>query len=247
MSPTSEAQLTANRANAAQSTGPKTPEGKRRSSLNALRHGLTGRVVVLPTEDLAAYKAFSQELFASLTPETPVERQFAQTYIDTQWRLNRIRSIEDGMFALGHFEQAANIDVDHPEIHSALTAARKFREDSQAFVNLSLYEQRLHRTLKESLRQLQELQANRIAACQAELDAAETARNLNKTQNKPSEPGIDSARPQASAVTPIGFVFSTRQVEHEAPHKNRLADARYAQSLGYNVDDYLSHTLKPAA
>jgi hypothetical protein len=127
---------TTNQANAAKSTGPKTPEGKRRSSLNALRHGLTGRVIVLPSEDLAAYKAFSKELLASLAPATPVESQFAQTYIDTQWRLNRIRAIEDGMFALGHFESAGDIDVDHPEIHSTLTAARKFREDSKAFVNM---------------------------------------------------------------------------------------------------------------
>src|SRR4051812_21850027 len=153
------------------STGPRTPEGKRRSSLNALRHGLTGRVVVLPTEDLAAYKAFSKELQTSLDPQTPVERQFAQTYIDTQWRLNRIRSIEEGMFALGHFEAAGDIDVDHPEIHSTLTAARKFREDSQAFANLSLYEQRLQRTLKESFRQLNELQVARKAA-EAEAAAA---------------------------------------------------------------------------
>src|SRR3954470_7232417 len=147
MSPTEISQ-----ANSAHSTGPKTPEGKRRSSLNALRHGLTGRVVVLPTEDLDAYKAFSKELLTSLNPATPVEQQFAQTYIDTQWRLNRIRAIEDGMFALGHFEPAA-IDVDHREIHSPPPAARQFRDNSQAFANLSLYEQRLQRTLKESLRQ----------------------------------------------------------------------------------------------
>jgi hypothetical protein len=68
------------------------------------------------------------------------------------------------MFALGHSEPAGDIDPGHPEIHAAMTAARVFRADSKFFVNLSLYEQRLQRTLKESLRQLKELQAERIAA-----------------------------------------------------------------------------------
>src|SRR5271168_532589 len=62
----------------------RTPEGKARSSLNALRHGLTARVVVLPSEDMDAYQAFSKEIVDSLDAQTPVERQFAQTVADNQ-------------------------------------------------------------------------------------------------------------------------------------------------------------------
>ena len=78
--------------------------------MNALRHGLTARVVVLPTEDMAAYRAFSKELVDSLDAQTPLERQFAQTVADNQWRINRIRSIEDGMLGMGHFEDAGNFE-----------------------------------------------------------------------------------------------------------------------------------------
>ena len=118
--------------NASKSTGPRTPEGKERSSHNALRHGLTGRIVVLPSEDIAVYHAFCNELMADLAPETAIERQYAQTFCDTQWRLNRARSLEDGMLALGHFEGATVPGIEQPEIQSALTAAKVFRQDSKS-------------------------------------------------------------------------------------------------------------------
>src|ERR1700744_3965190 len=141
------------------STGPRTEEGKKRSAMNATRHGLTGRTIVMPYEDMDAYHSFCTELLEELAPETPLERQYAQTFCDTQWRLNRARSIEDSMLALGHFAGATVPGIEQPEIQTALTAAKVFRQDSKSFMNLPLYEQRLQRTQKEALRQLQELQS----------------------------------------------------------------------------------------
>src|ERR1700744_3746001 len=113
------------------STGPRTQEGKKRSALNALRHGLTGRTIVMPYEDMDQYHIFCKRLFQSLAPETPLEEQYAQTYSDTQWRLNRARSLEDSMLALGHSEEADEIETEHAQVHAALTAARVFRDDSR--------------------------------------------------------------------------------------------------------------------
>src|SRR4030088_1160257 len=86
--------LEANRANAQLSTGPRTEEGKQRSSLNAITHGLFSASAILPHEDSAAYQSFCQKFLENLQPKGMVEEQFAQTIIDTQWRLNRCRSIE---------------------------------------------------------------------------------------------------------------------------------------------------------
>src|ERR1035441_10097498 len=166
----------------------RTPEGKARPALNALRHGLTARVVVLPTEDMDAYQGFAKEIVDSLDPQTPVERQFAQTVADNQWRINRIRSIEDGMLGMGHFEAAGNFDCPSSEIHSAMTAARAFRDDSKSFVNLSIYEQRLHRSMKEALRQLKELQTERREHDKTEMDDAIRLLKTQQMKGLPFEP-----------------------------------------------------------
>jgi hypothetical protein len=192
--------------------------------MNALRHGLTARVVVLPTEDMDAYKAFSKELADSLAAQTPVERQFAQTVADNQWRINRIRSIEDGMLGMGHFEAAGDFDCPSTLIHGAMTAARAFRDRSQAFVNLSIYEQRLHRSMKEALRQLRELQTERREREKTEMD---DAIRLLKTQQMKGLPiGPDE----------IGAV-------HESARRDRLADSLLAEEAGFNLAKY--HHMHP--
>ena len=222
-------QIEANRRNAQQSTGPRSEIGKKTSSLNALRHGLTSRVVVLPTEDLAAYGRFSDEYLASLAPETFPERQCAQTIIDTQWRLNRVRTLEDGMLALGHFGPEGQIDPDHPEIHAALTAAAVYREHSQAFVNLSMHEQRLHRILRDASRALDDMKAKRIAARQTALDAAREQHNLNQMLGLQSEP------------ISVGFVFSTEEIETESRRHRRLLEAKIAHDCHYDRKKFRQH------
>jgi hypothetical protein len=186
--------------------------------MNALRHGLTARIVVLPTEDMDAYKSFAKEIVDSLDAQTPVERQFAQTVADNQWRINRIRSIEDGMLGMGHFEAAADFDCPTAEIHSAMTAARAFRNDSKSFVNLSIYEQRLHRSMKESLRQLKELQTERRGLQKAEMD---NAIRLLKTQQMKGE-----------------FVNASAEIAFESVRRDRLADSLLAEKAAFNLAEY---------
>ena len=56
----SDRQMEANKQNAQRSTGPCTADGKARVALNALKHGLTGKQIVLPDEDPEDFDAFKK-------------------------------------------------------------------------------------------------------------------------------------------------------------------------------------------
>src|SRR5580700_9259763 len=90
-----------NRANSKHSTGPKTAEGKQKSSLNALRHGLTGQIVVMPTEDLEAYQQHLKSFTDQLSPKGIIEASLVQALADTSWRLNRVAALETNLLTLG--------------------------------------------------------------------------------------------------------------------------------------------------
>jgi len=51
-------QIAANRGNALRSTGPRTLEGRKASAMNALKHGMTSRTVLLPDEDPGEFERF---------------------------------------------------------------------------------------------------------------------------------------------------------------------------------------------
>ena len=68
--PTSLARIAANRRNCQLSTGPKTAEGKARARANAVKHGLTGAGVALPTEDVAAIEALCLDMQEQFCPQT---------------------------------------------------------------------------------------------------------------------------------------------------------------------------------
>ena len=92
----SDRQIKANRKNALRSTGPTTALGKARSSLNAVRRGLSARNAVLPQEDHRVYLDLLASLKAELRPQGPVESFLVQQMASAQWRLLRAARMETG-------------------------------------------------------------------------------------------------------------------------------------------------------
>ena len=140
-----------NKANAQKSTGPRTEAGKQRSKLNALRHGLTGHTIVLPTEDYSAYQRHSQAFLDEYRPQGATETQLVQSLLDTSWQLNRAAAVETNLFSLGITEMDDRIRANHPQAEDALAMALTFREHNRAFANLGIYRQRLTRQFERTL------------------------------------------------------------------------------------------------
>ena len=247
----SERRIEANRKNAQRSTGPRTSAGRARSSMNALRHGITGQVSIATVEDRAAHDKFIQEIIDRLRPEDPLELQFASLIAEDFWRLQRIRAVENDILALGNFSDAADIEVDHPEIHASLTRAQTFVNQSKDFERLTLYEQRINRALEKNRRQLDELQAERKRQRQEALDQAcllsqapVTRTQSNATQSdeqqsddsrsRHDEPCAASAPEQAinpaAGAVENGFVFSSEEIARAIHRRARLIEAGIMQT-----------------
>ena len=160
-----EKQIAANRENAKHSTGPRTPEGKAITRLNAKRDGLTGQVTTLSDEDRPVFEKLTSELIADLAPKTVMERSLASSIAWDTWRLNHLRAVEMNMYALGSQKNNGDPDViltcTNPQFEHAMANARTFTEEASRFAFMSIYEQRMNRSLNKNLATLRQLQAER--------------------------------------------------------------------------------------
>jgi hypothetical protein len=84
----------ANQANALQSTGPRTANGRARSSQNALQHGVLSAKLVLPGESLDEYHALLQSLMTELAPVGTLEQLLVERIAVAIWRQRRLVGAE---------------------------------------------------------------------------------------------------------------------------------------------------------
>ncbi|QDU22104.1 hypothetical protein [Urbifossiella limnaea] len=93
---TTERRLVANRANAVQSTGPRTDAGKAAVALNALGHGLFSGAALVPGESPDEWEEHRAGVVASLAPVGALELALAERVALTLWRMRRVTRHEAG-------------------------------------------------------------------------------------------------------------------------------------------------------
>jgi hypothetical protein len=126
-------------------TGPRTAAGKERSSLNALKHGLTSRRIVLPYENQAEYDALLKDLLDESQPVGTLEFELVNDIAACIWRLRRVRHREG----------------DLAEVALGLKTSKQAREEFALMMRYTAaIERELHRAIIR-LNQVQELRHKR--------------------------------------------------------------------------------------
>ncbi len=181
-----------NAAATALATGPRTEEGKQRSSQNSLKHGLFAKTIVLSGESQKEFDTLREGFMKEYAPVEPSECEMVNTLAETQWRLNRLR----------HLEAAA--------MDQALETGDL---ECKFLLNWSLYEQRLNRLFQSTLKTLQQIQAPRREKEVERLNSALQLRMYFEHKNIPWNPAGDGYE---------GFVFSTGNLDRMIAGRRNL-------------------------
>jgi hypothetical protein len=222
------AQVTANVANAQKSTGPTTEKGKHRTRLNAYRHGLTGQIHLLTTDEHQAFEQHCTGIRESLEPVGALELELAQSIAEDHWRLKRARAIETGIFALGQhgaLGALATPDRENPAqlpIDEALSQARTWLAKGENFQLLALYEQRIRRAIEKNMAKFRTLRTERQAARKQALEEAQLLAQLARSNGEKYNPANDFP----PELIQIGSDFSAATLTRLLARNQRLAEAR---------------------
>lgn len=139
------------RANGAKSHGPSSPEGKQRSSQNALQHSLLARCVVLEGESLNNFELLMQQHVRRFQPADGVEFGMVEEMCAAYWRLHRAWAVETRMLDNQISNQPPSPTRD-PLDHIA--DAFNHLAASPGMALLQRYQARLHLISQRALRNL---------------------------------------------------------------------------------------------
>ena len=156
MTTSSPERLAANRANAQKSTGPKTSEGKAASKMNAVKHGILSREVLVAGENEAELTAFHESFREDLQPVGARQEMLVDMIVTTHWRLRRLLAVESG-------EMALSVERGDTEKSRTEMAKRKTQETAESCRHIQIELHKLVQKITEqgdfSLRTLFECMA----------------------------------------------------------------------------------------
>ena len=155
------AQQRANKENAKHSTGPRTTEGKQRSSQNSLKHGLCALDPLIPGEDPEAFQQHFCEIELDLKPATAIESNLVEQITDISWRLKRLSRIEAAVIT--EFYDATADEPRNQGNHTDQLLGKALADDKHlaALNRLGRYEAQLSRRYHRALKEFRDIRKER--------------------------------------------------------------------------------------
>ncbi len=243
--------LAANRENAMLSTGPRTPAGKARSRLNALKHGLLASEavnrVIEGAEARAAFDAMVDDLAAHYRPVGAVEEMLVQKIAIATWRLKRLLRFEaQGLYRAWREDQHDGYVKVLRRLRLADEAVEKHRMQTHVFrqagvdgvtipneANAMLmlrYEAAVNRDLYRAMTELRRLRKEREAIG----GGAGCATDGIATDDSPLDRPGDEAGPQQDSPAP-----SLAEAERAARSAIQAEDAAEQEKVRRVADQIL--------
>ena len=238
----SEARLLANRANSQLSTGPRTPEGRAKSSRNAVTTALTGRTVLLPTDDVDLYERHLDSFFQEFDPIGVRETALVQSLADHAWRLERIVGLEMAIYSNGYGQLAEKY------AHESAAAQKRLIELDITLIherqlrNLQLQEARLCRRREKESAELRQLQEERKKRETSNLKEAAALYQSACEENQPFDPadhGFDF--PIEDIQEHLADLQSQREAQAEFSRLASLERQREMKETRARIERYRQH------
>src|SRR5215471_19067305 len=162
--PISDARRAAARANGAKSHGPVTPEGKAKSALNAITHGLTASAIVLTTESKEKYEALLAAYVEKCDPDGPIENDLAEEMVAAKWQQRRVAAMIVALIDVAMDQMEKEIAAQFENIDNTIRTVLAFKNQAKESATLDLlnrYAARHAREYHRALKHLREIQSER--------------------------------------------------------------------------------------
>ena len=176
--PITEAQRAACQRNAQQSTGPRTEAGKSRARLNAVKHGLTAKLPVLPFEKEEDFIALRDGFLADFAPRNTYEKFLVTQLATHAWRTLRCQQIEVGLHTLLmkktlHDLRARGLNPDRALAETPYTGLAGTLEEKQFHQTFFRYQNEINRAFERTRKALESATRRSVpqeAKCEAVQD-----------------------------------------------------------------------------
>jgi hypothetical protein len=173
----SQARIEAGRRNGMLARGKKSEEARQKCSQNSAKHGLFSKTLVLANESPELFESTRKSYYDLWKPENEFEADLVNDMVAARWRLNRVMAVEHETLDLrqARMDHSGELKKEFdiiPEPVRLAIAYDKESNGSKTMANLSRYEARYFRQLRQAAAELRQVQKDRRAA---EAEAAEEA------------------------------------------------------------------------